>query len=206
VMAIVGTLDDVHKAVFPHFRNEGRAIVLLRASEPGDAVDAEVEFGSSEYAKEILGSLWGFPPALELEREAALQKAIIEMITAGLVESAHDCSEGGIAVTLAESGFAKGIGISVDLASQGLPAECALFGEDASRIVIACDQKHLAAIQQIAVKYKLSSEKIGETIPEKVEIKLDGRVVVSAKVSDLRTGFESALENALKADPELVEV
>ncbi len=206
VMAIVGTLDDVHRAVFPHFREPGRAIVLLRASEPGDAVDAEVEFGSSEYAKEILGSLWGFPPALELEREAALQNAIIEMITAGLVESAHDCSEGGIAVTLAESGFAKGIGISVDLASQGLPAECALFGEDASRIVIACDQKHLAAIQQIAVKYKLSSEKIGETIPEKVEIKLDGRVVVSAKVSDLRTGFESALENALKADPELVEV
>jgi hypothetical protein len=94
----------------------------------------------------------------------------------------------------------------VNLASQGLPAEFALFGEDASRIVISCDQKHLAAIQQIAVKYKLSSEIIGETIPEKVEIKLDGRVVVSAKVSDLRIGFESALENALKADPELVEV
>jgi phosphoribosylformylglycinamidine synthase subunit PurL len=206
VMAIVGTLDDVHKAVFPHFRNPGRAIVLLRASESGDAVDAEIEFGSSEYAKEILGSLWGFPPALELEREAALQKAIIEMIQAGLVESAHDCSEGGIAVTLAESGFAKGIGINVNLASHQLPAECALFGEDASRIVISCDQKHLVAIQQIAVKYKLSSETIGETIPEKVEIKLDGRVVVSAKVLELRNGFESALENALKADPELVAV
>jgi phosphoribosylformylglycinamidine synthase subunit PurL len=206
VMAIVGTLDDVHKAVFPHFRNEGRAIVLLRASDPGDAIDAEIEFGSSEYAKEILGSVWGFPPALELEREAALQKAMVEMITAGLVESAHDCSEGGIAVTLAESGFAKGIGISVDLASQGLPAEFALFGEDASRIVISCDQSQLVAIQQTAVKYKLSSEKIGETIPEKVEIKLDGRVVVSAKVSELRNGFESALENALKADVELVEI
>jgi phosphoribosylformylglycinamidine synthase len=128
------------------------------------------------------------------------------MVTAGLVESAHDCSEGGIAVTLAESGFAKGIGINVNLASQGLPAECALFGEDASRIVISCDQNHLSAIQQIAVKYKVSSEKIGETIPENFEIKLDGRVVVSAKVSELRTGFESALENALKADPELVAV
>jgi phosphoribosylformylglycinamidine (FGAM) synthase-like enzyme len=206
VMAIVGTLDDVHRAVFPHFREPGRAIVLLRASESGDAVDAEIEFGSSEYAKEILSSLWGFPPALELEREASLQKAIIEMIQARLVESAHDCSEGGIAVTLAESGFAKGIGISVDLASQGLPAEFPLFGEDASRIVISCDQKHLAAIKEIAVKYKLSSEMIGETIPENFEIKLDGQVVVSAAVSELRNGFESALENALKADPELVEV
>jgi phosphoribosylformylglycinamidine synthase subunit PurL len=206
VMAIVGTLEDVHKAVFPHFREADRAIVLLRASEPGDAVDAEVEFGSSEYAKEILGLVWGFPPALELEREAALQKAIIEMIQAGLAESAHDCSEGGIAVTLAESGFAKGIGISVNLTSQGLPVEFALFGEDAGRIVISCDRSHLPAIQQIAVKYKLSSETIGETIPEKVEIKLDGRVVVSAAVSELREGFESALENALKADPELVAV
>ncbi len=206
VMAIVGTFEDVHKAVFPHFREAGRAIVLLRASEPGDAVDAEVEFGSSEYAKEILGSVWGFPPALELEKEAGLQKAIIEMISAGLVESAHDCSEGGIAVTLAESAFAKGIGIRVDLASGGLPAEFALFGEDASRIVISCDQGKLPAIQQIAVKYGLSSETIGETTSETIEIKLDGRVVVSAGVSELRDGFESALENVLKADPELVEV
>jgi phosphoribosylformylglycinamidine (FGAM) synthase-like enzyme len=206
VMAVVGTLDDVQRAVFPHFREPGRAIVLLRASEPGDAVDAEVEFGSSEYAKEILGSLWGFPPALELEREAGLQKAIIEMIQAGLVASAHDCSEGGIAVTLAESGFAKAIGCSVDLVSHDLPAECALFGEDASRIVICCDQSHLAAIQQIAVKYSLSAETIGNTVPEKVEIKLDGKVVVSARVSDLREGFENALQNALQADPELVAV
>jgi len=206
VLGIVGILEDVHKAVFLHFREPGHAVVLLRASEPGDAVDAEIEFGSSEYAKEILGSVWGFPPALELEREAALQKAMIEMIQAGLVESAHDCSEGGIAVTLAESAFAKGVGIKVDLASQSLPAEFALFGEDASRIVISCDPSKLAAIKQIAVKYSLSSEAIGETTPEEMEIKLDGTVVVSARVSELRDGFESALEKALKADPEFVAV
>src|SRR5262249_16177561 len=70
VLGIVGILEDVHKAVRPDFRETGRAIVLLRASEPGDAIDAETEFGSSEYAKQILGALWGFPPALELEREA----------------------------------------------------------------------------------------------------------------------------------------
>src|ERR1700726_3871037 len=116
VLGIVGIFDDVHKAVFPHFRELGRAVVLLRASEAGDLVDAECEFGSSEYAKEILGAVWGFPPALELEREAALQKAVVEMIGAGLVDSAHDCSEGGIAVTLAESALAKGVGLKVNLA------------------------------------------------------------------------------------------
>ena len=76
VLGMVGIIEDVHKAVSSHYKEAGRTLVLLRASEPGDATDAETEFGSSEYAKEVLGSVWGFPPALELEREAALQKAI----------------------------------------------------------------------------------------------------------------------------------
>ncbi len=200
VIGIVGILDDVHKAVFPHFRNAGRAIVLLRASAPGDVTDAESEFGSSEYAKEILGTMWGFPPALELEKEAGLQKAVIEMIQKGLVESAHDCSEGGIAVALAESAMVQAIGITVDMATQGLPPEFVLFGEDASRIVISCDPSHLLGIQQIAVKYGVSSEKIGETIPEKFEVRLDGKEVVSASTVELRKDFEGALEKALKTD------
>jgi len=201
VIGIVGILDDVHKAVFPNFREPGRAVVLLRASEPGDLTDAESEFGSSEYAKEILGAVWGFPPALELEREAALQKAVVEMIGAGLVDSAHDCSEGGIAVTLAESSCSKGIGVRANLESQGLPPEFVLFGEDSSRVVISCDRSNLLRIQQVAGKYGLSAEEIGETVSEQVEIKLDGRVVVSATVSQLRDSYEGALEAALRTEP-----
>ena len=204
VIGIVGILEDVHKAVFPHFREPGRAIVLLRASEPGDLTDAESEFGSSEYAKEILGAVWGFPPALELEREAALQKALVEMIDAGLVDSAHDCSEGGIAVTLAESAFVNGVGARVNLSSLGLPPEFVLFGEDASRVLISCDRSSLQGIQQVASKYGLSAEEIGETVSDQVEVKLDDRVVVSATVKELRDSFEGALEAALKADPDAV--
>jgi len=200
VLGIVGILDDVHKAVFPHFREPGRAVVLLRGSEPGDRVDAESEFGSSEYAKEILGAVWGFPPALELEREAALQKGLVQMIQAGLVDSAHDCSEGGIAVTLAESAFARGVGAKVDLGAEGLPAEFVLFGEDASRVVISCDRSNLSAIKQVAVKYGISADLIGETVPEQLEIKLDGRVVVSATVGELRQVYENALETALRTE------
>jgi phosphoribosylformylglycinamidine synthase II len=201
VMGIVGILDDVHKAVFPHFREPGRAVVLLRASEPGDITDAESEFGSSEYAKETLGTMWGFPPALELEREAALQKALIEIIGAGLVDSAHDCSEGGIAVTLAESAFTNGVGVRANLASLGLPPEFVLFGEDASRVVISCDRSKLSRIQQVAGKYRLFAEEIGETVSDQLEITLDGRVVVSSAVSELRDAFEGALEAALRAEP-----
>jgi phosphoribosylformylglycinamidine synthase len=204
VLGIVGVLEDVHKTAKMDFRETGRTIVLLRGTEPGDSTDVESEFGSSEYAKEILGAVWGYPPELELEQEAALQKGLIEMIQAGLVESAHDCSSGGLAVALVEPAFARGIGFRVDLASGGLPPEFALFGEDASRVVISCDPVQLTGIKQIAAKHGLLLDVLGETAPEQVEIKLDGRVVVSASVSELRDVYESALERALRAEPEAV--
>jgi phosphoribosylformylglycinamidine synthase len=204
VLGVVGILEDVHKAVRPDFREPGRMIVLLRASEPGDATDAESEFGSSEYAKEILGAVWGYPPGLELEKEAALQKALVEMAHTGCVDSAHDCSEGGVAVALAESAFAKAIGMKVNLTTGGLAPECVLFGEDASRVVISCGREKFGAIQRLAVKYAIAAELIGETAAEGMEIKLDGQVVVSAPVSALRHTYEAGLEQALRTEPEAV--
>ena len=200
VIGIVGIIDDVHKAVKPHFREPGRAVILLGGSDPGDVTDAELEFGSSEYAKEVLGSLWGYPPQLELEQEAALQKALVELSQAQLVDSAHDCSEGGLAVALAEATFPRDIGFRVNLPSRDLPAEFVLFGEDASRVVLSCDQNKVSGIQQIAVKYGLSADIIGETVPEQVDIQVDGKLVVSASVSELREGYEKALENTLRTD------
>ncbi|MBV9574280.1 MAG: phosphoribosylformylglycinamidine synthase subunit PurL [Acidobacteriales bacterium] len=201
VLGVVGVLEDVHRTVFSHFKGPGRAIVLLRGSEPGDATDAELEFGSSEYAKELLGTVWGFPPALELEKEAALQKAVIEMIDSALLESAHDCADGGLAVALAESSFAHNIGVRVDLTSDGLAAEFVLFGEDASRIVISCDRSYVSRIQQVAVRYGVFADIIGETKAGEFDIAMDGRAVIFADVARLRQAYESALETALTAEP-----
>jgi phosphoribosylformylglycinamidine synthase subunit PurL len=204
VLGIVGILEDVHKAAKMEFREAGRTIVLLRATEPGDITDAESEFGSSDYAKEILGAVWGYPPQLDLEREAALQRGLIEMIQSGLVESAHDCSAGGLAVTLAEQAFPRSIGLRVDVASNGLPSEFALFGEDASRAVLACDPGRLAGIKQVASKHGLSLDLLGETVSGHVEIRVDGRVEISAAVGELSEAYESALERALRTEPEAV--
>jgi phosphoribosylformylglycinamidine synthase len=202
VIGMVGILEDVHKAVGSHFKAADRALVLLRGSEPGDAFDVEAEFGSSEYAQEVLGELWGFPPALEIEREAALQKAIVEMIDAGLIESAKDCSEGGFAITLAECGFENQIGATVDLTSDGLVSEFVLFGEDASRILISCDPENVGRIKEVAVKYALSAENIGKTAPGKLEIRVEGTVAASASLSELHEVWSSALQRALHADTE----
>jgi phosphoribosylformylglycinamidine synthase II len=206
VLGIVGILEDVHKTAKMEFREPGRTIVLLRATEPGDITDVESEFGSSEYAKEILGAVWGYPPELDLEREAALQRGLVEMIQSGLVESAHDCSAGGLAVALAEQAFPKEIGLRVDVASNGLPVEFALFGEDASRVILACDPAQLAGIKQIAEKHGLLVDRLGETGGAAIEIRVDGRDAISAAVNELNQVYESALETALRTEPEAVAV
>jgi phosphoribosylformylglycinamidine synthase len=200
VIGIVGIIEDVNKAMRPHFREIGRTVVLLRGSEPGDVADAEAEFGSSEYAKEILGQLWGFPPALELEKEAGLQKCIVSLIGKGLVDSAHDCSEGGLAVALAKCGLRNRIGAHIKLSSEDLPAEFVLFGEDASRILLSCAPESLRKIQEIAVECGVTAESIGETAPGTLEIAINGSTVVSTPVSELYDGWAGALESMLHSE------
>jgi phosphoribosylformylglycinamidine synthase II len=207
VVGIVGLIDYVDRAMTHDFRDTGCAIILLRGSEPGDAVDAEVEFGSSEYAKEILGEVWGFPPALELEKEKAVQDCIIDLVGQGLVESAHDCSDGGLAVALARSCFPREIGARIDLSrdslgSEDLHPEYLLFGEDASRIVVSCIRENVPRIKEMAVKWGVAALPIGITQSENLEIVVDGQVVVSAPVSRLKDAWEHALERALHSETE----
>ena len=204
VLGVVGILDDVHKAAKMPFAAAGRAIVLLHSGEVADLTDVESEFGSSEYAKEILGAVWGYPPELDLENEAALQETVIEIISQGLVDSVHDCSDGGLAVALAEKTFAKSIGARVNLSSNELPAEFVLFGEDASRILLSCDPADVSRIKQVAQDNGILADVLGETIPGLLEINLNGKAAVSAKVSELRAAYEGALEAALRADPQAV--
>ena len=202
VIGVVGILENVHKSAKMHFAQAGRKIILLRANEAGDAVDAELEFGSSEYAKEIFGALWGYPPELDIEKEATLQRALVAIIRAGLAESAHDCSDGGLAVALVESALPGGVGLSVRLPGQGVAApEFVLFGEDASRVVLSCDPIHLPRIEQVAEEYGVFADVLGETGSDRVEVSVDGQPVISASVAELRDAYEGALERALRTEP-----
>ncbi|MGD0824409.1 MAG: phosphoribosylformylglycinamidine synthase subunit PurL [Terriglobales bacterium] len=203
VIGVVGILEDVHKTAKMHFAQAGRKIVLLRANEAGDAVDAEAEFGSSEYAKEILGAVWGYPPALDLEKEATLQRALMALIRAGLLESAHDCADGGLAVALVESALPAAVGLSVRLTKQQAALEYLLFAEDASRVVISCDPIQLPRIQQVAEEYGVFADILGETGSDRVEIAVGDQPVISASVAKLREAYEGGLENALSLEAEL---
>jgi len=206
VIGIVGILQNVDDAVASHFRESGRAIFLLSGTAENSTT--EVEFGSSEYAKEVLGQVWGTPPALDIKQEAALQKCVRELINEHAVESVHDCSEGGLAVALARASFGKTgerkaaaqIGAEVDLKSNGIFTEGVLFGEMASRVVISCDQKKAEIIKQLTLKWGVRAVQIGQTVPEKLEIRIDGKPAVSAKVSELKKGWDTALTTALHTE------
>jgi phosphoribosylformylglycinamidine synthase len=206
VIGVVGILEDVHKSAKMHFAQPGRKIVLLRANGAGDAVDAESEFGSSEYAKEILGAVWGYPPGLDLEKEATLQRALVALIQEGLIESAHDCADGGLGVALVESALPAEIGLEVTLPKQQLALEFTLFAEDASRVVISCDPADLERIQQVAEEYDVFADLLGETGSDRIEIRVDDRAVISANIKELREAYEGALERALRADPGVLAV
>src|SRR6185437_3541508 len=143
-------------------------------------------FGSSEYAKEVLGEVWGTPPALDLKLEAALQKCLRELIQTGAIVSAHDISDGGLAMALAESAFPLNVGAKVNLTSNGSLPAVLFFSEDASRVLITCDQKNAENIKRTALQWGLQAVRIGRTVTENLEIQIDGDVVVSAAVSELR--------------------
>ena len=139
VLGVVGMLEDASKTVTRTFKTDGSAVVLL-----GDNLG---ELGGSEYLATMHNMVAGKPPVLDLKREAALQKLIVKLIRDGCIESAHDCSEGGLAVTLAECTFdTGGLGVSADItavASERNPSFCVnatLFGESASRIVVSVSQ------------------------------------------------------------------
>ena len=207
VVGVVGILENVQRAMYFHFREPGRDLVLISGgagsaggNASGNVNDAELRFGSTEYARHVLDAFWGMPPALDLKQEAALIALLGKLAASGMVESVHDCSDGGLAVTLAECGFVRDVGAKVDLTSGGLAPELVLFGEDATRVLISCDQKNTATIQQMAVESGLAARRIGRTQAEKLEISVDGQMVVEAAVSNLKHGWATALEQMLHAE------
>jgi phosphoribosylformylglycinamidine synthase subunit PurL len=203
VMGIVGIVEDTARVMQPNFKDADRAIVLLGGAKAAMTAEiAQAEFGSSEYANEILGAMWGVAPALDLATESALHKALAELAQEQLAESAKDCTDGGLAVALAESGFRHNVGCKVNLSSKGLVAELVLFAENASRALLSCDSKNLERIKQIAIKYNLNAIQVGTTVPEYFTVTVDGKPALAAAVFELREPWQSSLERALHTETE----
>jgi phosphoribosylformylglycinamidine synthase len=130
IVGMLGVLDDASKQVDIAFKRDGDAIVLLGETLP--------ELGGSEYAWVLHRHLGGTPPALDLAKERALHGLLVRLASEGVINAAHDVSEGGLGVALAEMAIAGGIGATIDLPQDGLAPHVALFSESPSRAVVTC--------------------------------------------------------------------
>jgi phosphoribosylformylglycinamidine synthase len=200
VIGIVGILDDVTKAVPAGFQQAGDALLLVVAKSASAAAARAVEsLGSSEYARTVLNRFWGEPPLIDLADEAELQRCLIELADKRLLQSANDLSDGGLAVTLAESAFHNGVGVEAELRyPDGFDVPSVIFREAATHIVVSVAQKNVDAVQEIIQKYgNLLAVPFGKTIEGRFELLRGPEVLISSTVTDLRQSWSQSLESTL---------
>jgi phosphoribosylformylglycinamidine synthase len=196
VIGMVGIVEDVDKLVRPWFRRPGDDIVLL--GENGG------ELGGSEYLYVTADLVAGEPPSIDLEHERALQRAVLKMIDDGLLESAHDCSEGGVACALAEAALGDGerpLGVSVTLEDALRPVQT-LFAESQGRIVVSCDPSRTDEVLRVAQLHDVPARRIGgvSAAEDGFRIELRG-ASVEADLATMADAFFGALPRIMDALP-----
>jgi phosphoribosylformylglycinamidine synthase II len=197
VLGIVGVIEDADRVVTRTFKREGTPVVLLGETKP--------ELGGSEYLARIHGLIRGEAPALDLDAERRLQRLLVEAAAEGLLLSAHDCSEGGLAVTLAECCFdTGGIGVSSYVGpnfSSGITEPelkfgptYALFSESASRVVVSTSPEDLEALMQKAAAAGVPATVIGKTGGSRIAIDVDDERAIDLSVDEAETIWSTAIE------------
>ncbi|HXN97201.1 MAG TPA: phosphoribosylformylglycinamidine synthase subunit PurL [Candidatus Acidoferrales bacterium] len=232
VIGVLGILDDASRVLKIAFREEGDLIVLLDGSRNpvissagrnlSSSAALAQEFSSSEYSKNIVAIVAGEPPAIDLAAEKRLQDCLVALAAEGSLQSAHDISDGGLAVTLAESCFAhmadqpnachpesprllRGegsafscLGAIANLADASIPSEFALFNERGARSVVSVTPSKLAAVLDTARQYKVAAHQIGQvTRGDAFRIEYKGRAMIDSSFETLRDAWTHSLERAL---------
>jgi len=191
-IGMVGIIDDTTRICSQYFKKEKDAIILLGTTKE--------ELGASEYLKTIYGYIKGDAPALNLNEEMAVQASVLEAIRAGLVNSSHDCSEGGLAVALAECCISfkeRMIGATIDNLPFEIRMDALLFGETQSRIIISCDRRYLGKIEEIAKRNGVLLRVIGETGGESLRILHGKSEIINLPLNDLNRHWRGALEKQI---------
>ena len=206
VIGILGILEDASRVLKIAFREDGDIIVLLNGS--GDfsqgahhatsQEEAARELSSSEYSKAIASIVSGQPPAIDLAAEKRLIDCLVQLAAEGSVQSAHDISEGGIALTLAESCFAaSNLGAHVSLEEES-SAECSLFNERGARCIVSVSPTKLAAVLATARQYGVGAHEIGKAhLGSLLRIEYKGSAVVDSPLDLLRDVWANSLERTL---------
>ena len=199
VVGMVGMVADIDKVCGLAWRQAGDAIVLLGASAD-QAEDDRLGLAGSSYQGVIHGLLTGRPPRVDLDLEARVQATVRQAINQGLLASAHDCSDGGLAVALAESSLASGRGADIGLGASNARLERRLFAEGGARIVVSVKAECLADWQSLLAAAQVPSQELG-TVADHAQLRIEaeGQAVVAVAVDALQSTFEEALPRRLEA-------
>jgi phosphoribosylformylglycinamidine synthase II len=193
-VAMVGLIEKEEHITTQFFKAQGDIIILV--GEIGD------ELGGSRFLKVCHGRKAGVPPQLDIEREMAVQNAVRELIRAALVRSAHDCSEGGLAVALAESCFNPdglfGARIEIDDAAHRAAATV-LFNESQSRIVISCAPSDADKVLATVAGKNIPRQKLGEVTADTLSIN-----EFSWPIADIYDDWFNAIRRAVESEAEPV--
>jgi phosphoribosylformylglycinamidine synthase II len=195
VLGVVGLIEDASRTVTRSFTRERASVVLLG--------DNRGELGGSEYLARVHGLVRGTPPALDLAAEQRLQQLVVDLIREGAIESAHDCSEGGLAVALAECCFdTGGIGVRADVAGVPGPVpggvvNATLFGESASRVIVSLPEADVPALLKRASSAGVPATLIGSTGGPRISIAVDGQPAIDVEVAAAEQVWATAIESKM---------
>ena len=192
-IGVVGLLEHADRVVGRRFQESGDAILLLG--------EGRGEFGGSEYLKVMHDLVRGVPPALDLDAERALQALLAALADERLMRSAHDCSDGGLAVAIAECAF-ETVGIGAEVSLEGVQVSrdgavnlaAALFGESASRVVISVVPEHVTTVLRHAAAAKVPARVIGQTGGSRLRMAVAGEIVVDQSVDEAERVWSTAID------------
>ncbi len=198
VIGMVGLLDDTRKIITQGFKNAGDLIALL-----GTTAD---DLSVSEFAASVAGVstgqmvAGGTVPRLDLTLEKTVQGTCLKLADEMLLRSAHDCSDGGLGIAIAESCFSSlgrnAVGAEIELRSNGLSNEALLFGESPSRIVISFASEALDRVTEIVGDCPF--EVIGKVAISNIKISVDGSEQINSSVADLESIWKNSLASRLE--------
>ena len=192
VIGMVGLIDNPKHVTTQWFAREGHAVLLIGDETP--------VLGGSEYLATVRGVLTGPLPELNLDREKAVQEAVRTAITEEWIVSAHDCSDGGLAVTLAECCFSSyrraAVGATVDV-DVDLDAMTLLFGEAPSRVVASAPVGAVAKIAEICSRLGVVCRQIGIVGGDRLRIDVRGATAIDVPVSDIESAWRSRISAAM---------
>jgi phosphoribosylformylglycinamidine synthase II len=192
-IGVVGLLEHADRVVARRFRESGDAIILLG--------DGRGELGGSEYLKVIHDLVRGVPPELDLSAERALHTLLVALAEERLMRSAHDCSDGGLAVAIAESTFdTNGIGaeVSIDQLQVArdpcLNAAAALFGESASRVVVSAVPADVTRVLERAAAAGVPARVVGQTGGNRLRLAVGGEMMIDQSVDEAERVWSTAID------------